>query len=398
MKIRLDAIAFLALAALASPALAQGSGARDRAMGGVGVASSHHSTAGFTNPALLSRAGKRDDFALVLPYFEAASEDQDQLRDALDAFQDTLDQVETLLEMGDFPGADALRPTLAQQLNELDGRTVEVGASTGIAVSLPSESLALAVIARAYVDAQAFPSIDPADTAVILDPLSTPTDLENLASEGVVIGTGVMEVGLTSSYAFELFGRPFSIGVTPKIQSIETFNYAAGISTFDGDNALDDLTDDTYRRDTMTVNVDAGVTFDPVPFLTIGIAGQDLVQQEIDTVMTSGRQFTYELGPRVVAGAAFRSEWLTVAADFDLLTKERFNRLDGTRFVRLGAELDAFGWLKVRAGVAHDLEETRTDVYSAGLGFAPFKTVNFDLVGAIGDNSAGAGVQLSLTL
>ena len=370
-------------------------------MGGVGVASSHHSTAAFTNPALLSHHGKNEDFALVLPYFEAISEDQDHLLDSLDAFQDTLTQIQTLLDLGDLDSilaANAMRPTLAQQLGDLDGRTLEGGLSTGISVSLPSEGFALAVMARAYVDGQAFPDIDDGDEAIILDPMSTSVDLENLASEGVVIGAGVVEVGLTSSYKFDVFGRPLSVGVTPKIQRIETFNYAASVSSFEDGNAFDDLTDDVYRRDEMTLNVDAGLAFEPIPFLTIGLAGQDLVSQEIDTVLTSGRMFTYELGPRLVGGVAFRSDWFTLAADVDLLVKKRFNRLDNTRFIRGGAEFDAFGWLKVRAGISHDLEGTRTDILSAGVGFAPFKVVNLDFVGLVGDNSAGAGITISLTL
>ena len=396
----LAALAFVAT--LSTPAPAQGSGARDRAMGGVGVASSHYSTAGFTNPALLSHYGKRDDVGVVMPFFQAIGEDQDQLLDALDEFQDTLTRMQDLLDAMDFAGANALRPVLAAQLAGLDGRTAQTGLGAGLAVSLPSDGLALAVVARSYVDGQVFPVIDPADVTTINNSVDS-GDFDNLLSEAVAIAAGIVEVGLTSSYRIDLLGRPLSIGVTPKIQRIETFNYAASVSTFDDDNAFDDITNSVYRQDETSVNVDAGVAFEPVPFLTIGLAGQDLVGTEVDTVLTNGRTFTYELGPRLVAGVAFRSSWFTVAADVDLIERKRFdpgttNPADDTQTVRGGAEFDAFGWVKVRAGVEHDFEDTRADVFSAGLGFAPFQVLGLDVFGLLGDDSAGAGLQLSLTL
>lgn len=41
--------------------------ARNDAMGGTGVASSHYGTAALANPALLTHSGASDDFSLILP-------------------------------------------------------------------------------------------------------------------------------------------------------------------------------------------------------------------------------------------------------------------------------------------------------------------------------------------
>lgn len=41
--------------------------ARNDAMGGTGVASSHYGTAALANPALLTHFGASDDFSLILP-------------------------------------------------------------------------------------------------------------------------------------------------------------------------------------------------------------------------------------------------------------------------------------------------------------------------------------------
>jgi hypothetical protein len=392
------ALSLLSTTALAAP---QGSGARNMAMGGVGVASSHHSAAGFTNPALLSHFASTDDISLVAPFFEGVVADGDQLLDGVERFQNTLTEIQTLLEMGDPASileADALRPVLAQDLLSLDGRALDGGLSTGLSVSLPSDGFALAVVVRGYVDGQAFPIIDPADVAIITDPFGTPTDLDNLGSEAVVLAAGVQEVGLTVSHKFEVRGRPLSVGITPKVQRVETFNYAVSLQSFDNTAALDDFTDGIYRQDETNVNIDLGVAFEPIPFLTVGLAAQDLVGRKIDTVVTGGRSFSYELGPRLIGGVAFRSAFFTVALDADLLKKARFDRADDTRAIRAGAEFDAFGWLKVRAGISHDLEDTRADLFSAGVGLAPFRVFNLDLVGVLGEDSAGGGLQISITI
>ncbi len=377
---------------------AQSFGARNKAMGGTGVASSHYKDAGFTNPALLTRFSADSDVAVVLPFISFVGSDEDELVDGLEDFQDTLEQVQDFLDMGDPASANALRPTLAQQLQDLDGRSADILFDGGFSVAIPSDNLGIALVGRSYVDGQLFPAIDANDVTVILDPGSTSADLDNLGSEAVAVAAGILEVGLAVAHEFKLLGRPLSVGVTPKFQRIETYNYAISVQDFDDDDALDDFDDDVYRDDETIFNVDAGVAFEPIPTVTVGLAGRNLISDEFDTVVTNGRAFTYELDPAVTLGAAFSTGLFTVTADVDLTETSGFDGNDGSRFVRGGVELNAFNWGQLWGGYFHDLEDERTDLFSAGVGIAPFGVVHLDLVGLLGEDSAGAAFQLSVTL
>ena len=63
----------------------------------------------------------------------------------------------------------------------------------------------------------------------------------------------------------------------------------------------------------------------------------------------------------------------------------------------MGLEYDAFGWLQLRGGYSVDLEDTQPELLHVGLGFSPFGVVRIDIVGLLGEDSAGAGLQLFLT-
>lgn len=54
--------------------------ARNDAMGGTGVASSHYGTAALANPALLTHFGASEDFSLILPSVGAQVSDPDHLQ------------------------------------------------------------------------------------------------------------------------------------------------------------------------------------------------------------------------------------------------------------------------------------------------------------------------------
>ena len=388
----------LLLVAATLPLTAQSSGPRDRAMGGAGVASSKPFNAPFVNPALLTGASDALDVGLVVPFVEALGRDEDELVDAVEAFQDTLEQIQAFIDAGDFVSANNLRPTLANQLSGLDGRMLDVDADVGVSVVLPVEPVRLGVSFRSYVDGRAFPVVDPADIVTINDPMSTSADLDNLQSEAVLIAAGVAEVGFTAAFETSLVGLPLSIGVTPKFQSVETFNYARSVVDFEDDDAFSDFDDEIYRQSDENFNLDAGVSMNVTPMVTAGLALTNIFENSYDTVATGGRTFTYDIEPRATAGVALRGAGFTVTGDLDLTKTTRFAGVAESQFARVGAEYDLSGWLQLRAGFAHDLEDMQQDVLSAGLGISPFEVVRFDVVGLLGDNAYGAGFQLSVTL
>lgn len=391
--------AYTAAALLAcSPALsAQSSGARDLAMGGTGVASSKAYTALFVNPARMTEHSDDFDFGLVLPFFDIAARAEEGLIDDAEAFQDTLDEVQTLLNGGDLVGADALRPTLVAQLQALNDRRGDVLANAGIGIVLPFEAIKVGLGARAYLDAQVITAIDDTDIAIINDPTSTSADLDNLQSEVFVAAAGVSEFALSLAKDFTVGETSFSLGATPKIQQIETFNYAASVASFDEEDAFDDLDSEQFRNDDSGFNLDLGLAMSLTEHFSAGLALRNLVSNEYETVATNGRTFTYNVEPQYTAGVAFNAAGFTATADLDLNPVTRFAGAGDSQFARVGLEYDAFGWLQLRGGYSVDLEDTQPDLLHAGFGISPFEVVHIDVVGLLGDDSAGAGVQLSLT-
>lgn len=388
----------LLLGLAATPGLlhAQSSGARNQAMGGAGVASSHPQVAAFVNPALVRHNAGDQGFSLVLPFVGVFAADPDELVDGIDALQDSIDRLQDRLDAGDVPGANALRPEVVSDLQAIDGDSIDVQASAGVSIVVPFDGLSVALSARTFVDTRALTFIDPADVALI-NGANLSGDLDNLQSSAVAAAAAVTEVGLSLATGVQILGRDLTIGVTPKAQTVETYNYAVSVTTFDEDDALDDYDDPQYRDRQSGFNLDVGAAMDLSEGLTAGLSIQNLLSDTYDTVVTNGRQFSYRVEPRPVAGLAFRTSGLTLTGDLELLATSRFEEVDDSQFARLGAEYDLAGWAQLRGGLAFDLEGTQEDVFSAGLGLSPFETFRIDLVGQYADNGVGAGIQLALT-
>ena len=68
--------------------------ARNFAMGGAGVASSHYLAAGWANPALLTNCTETDRFGMILPTVGVLANDKDGLLKDVEDFVDELDRLE----------------------------------------------------------------------------------------------------------------------------------------------------------------------------------------------------------------------------------------------------------------------------------------------------------------
>ncbi|MEE2940249.1 MAG: conjugal transfer protein TraF [Planctomycetota bacterium] len=390
-------VALIAVSTIATDlGLSQTSGARNQALGGTGVASSNPQTAAFVNPAMIRHGAGDQGLSVVVPFVGAFAADQGDFADKVDDLQGSIDVVKAFLNAGDLVSADALRPTIASQLQALNGSSVDVLASGGVGVVVPFEGLTVAVSARSYVDARAITFVDPDDLNTIATSVD-PDDFDDLQSPAFAAAAGVAEFGVSLATELEVLGRDLTIGVTPKAQAVETYNYAVSVSTFDGDDALNDFGDDQYRDSESGFNVDVGAAMDVTSGLTAALSVQNLMSDTYRTVITAGRQFSYKVEPRPVLGLAYSSGGLTLTGDVELLATTRFEEIPDSQFVRAGVEYDLVGWAQLRAGLALDLEETQSDILSAGLGLSPFETLRVDLVGQLSENGGGAGVQLALT-
>lgn len=107
---------------------------------------------------------------------------------------------------------------------------------------------------------------------------------------------------------------------------------------------------------------------------------------------------TYQISPVVTAGAAWHNDLLTLSADGDLTETKGFKSEKNSQYVGVGAEVRPLSWLAVRAGYRADVKGDDKNVFTGGVGFAPFNRVHIDLMGLVGeDETWGAGAQLSVT-
>lgn len=391
MKWHLILYAALSLCASGSAA-PQFFDARNDAMGGTGVASSRYQTAGFANPALLTKFKEGDAFAVILPAVGVRVADENGLIDAIDDIQAEFDAAEAALANATITAAQLLR--LAANLQAMDGKTVTGAAGAGFSFAVPSKSFAFALVSHSYIDARAFTLVPSLDITTIINAIIS-GDLSGLTSEGVVLGAAVSEVGLAMATEFSLGGLPFSIGIVPKIQRIDTFNYSINIRNFDNN----DFTDSQFRNDVTKFNFDLGVSLQLTESLMLGAMARNLIEHDVQTVMTNNRVKTYNLGPTLTLGAAWHNETITLAADIDVNDTERFQLNDDSQMLRLGIEFDAWNWLQLRAGLLTDMEDTVEDMMTFGVGLSPFDTFHIDIAGMadLKSDSDTYGVVAQLT-
>lgn len=380
----------LAVILLPTASMAQFSDSRNRAMGGTGVASSHYAAAGFINPALLTRYNSGDRFAVIFPSFGVGVTDKDGLVDAIDEFQQQVDRVQTALN--NATATQQMRDDLADSLNNLGGRTAAVDLSAGLSVAFPSKGFAWSFIASSYGEGVVGVQIDPTDDAKIRTATNAAV-LDTIQSEGRVLGGGITEIGF--AFATEL-APGLSIGVTPKAQRIDTYNYAIDVNNFDED----DYDNSRFRQDQTEFNVDLGAAFRASDLITVGLSVRNALSHDVKTAVIAGSQFTRTVEPRITLGAAVDAGFGLFTADVDVVDFDRIKEIanDESQFVRAGVE---FGWKQIaqlRLGIQHDFEDTIEDLFTAGIGISPLNTVHIDVSGHYGSGDTYGGmVQLWFT-
>lgn len=404
--------------------------ARGDAMGGTGVASAHYSSGVLINPALLAKSQAEDDVAIIFPSVGAQISDQDNLQDKIDeisdeirADQEMIDDLTVARIMADPQGTlselQGAAGSLADQLEFLEGKTAHGNAGAGIAVSIPGSGLSLAFVAKANAHARVSSEIDQQDidflrrlqgsmgmtNQMALGAARNGSDVitRNLNSIAKGRAAIVSDYGVAIARQFDFNGLPISVGVTPKLQQTWLYNYTTSIYTYDSS----DFNSSRYRNDDTSFNVDVGVAVDLGENWTVGLSGQNLLSRDIDTNdirVLNGRtgqevsyQDTWQIRPLVTAGVAWHTGLLTLSVDGDLTQTRGFKSEENSQYVGAGAEVSLLGWLAVRGGFRSDVKGNDSNVFTGGLGFAPFNTVHIDLTGIVGeDETWGAGAQFSV--
>lgn len=373
--------------------------ARNDAMGGTGVASANYGSGVLINPALLAKAKPDDDITLIVPTIGAQISDKDDLRSKIDDISDEIDNYRQVLSAINLSQISAAAGDLANQLSSLKGKTANGKAGAGLAVSVPNDTLNVAFVAKANARARVSSYIDQGDIYLLRSIQSNPLNAatanpQDLKSKGYGRAAIVSDYGVAIARQFDIGGVPVSLGITPKLQQTWLYNYTTSIYNF----SSDDINSSRYRNDDTGFNVDVGLAADFGDNWTVGLSGQNLFSRDIDTKEVDGVRDTYQIRPLVTAGVAWHTDMLTLSADGDLTETKGFKSEDTSQYVGVGAEVRPLDWLAVRAGYRADVKNNDSNVFTGGVGFAPFNRVHVDLMGLYGENQTwGAGAQLSVT-
>lgn len=365
--------------------------ARSDAMGGTGVASSNREGAAFINPALLAlQTPQFNDFSLLLPVLGADGADKDQMIDKFDALEESYDGLEAAINASNAAAIDLFRTELINDLESLKDNTAYVSAGIGFSLVIPNDKMPMAVFYKSYIDAIGVTVIEQSDIddLTVIDP-NNPPEVSDLDSQGAVVAGAVSDLGVAISFPLSIVNMPISVGVSPKFQRIDTYNYVVSANNFESS----DFNDSKYRNDESTFNLDIGVAMQPIEGLVVGLSGRNLISQDVDTVEAQGRKFTYQVEPLFTAGVAYDWESLTLTSDIDLNTHKRFDEIEGTQYWRLGGEVRALDWLALRLGYRHDMKDNTSNIYSLGTGFSIGQAFYLDFTGMMGSDDAIGGVM-----
>lgn len=394
-----------------SSALAAGTwyDARNDAMGGTGVASSHWSSAVLANPALMTRAQPEENAGIIFPSAGLQVTDKDKLVDRIDDITDTVDRYRDVIDninenlisdpfaaINAVPQLRAAAGDMADQLRRLKGNKADATAGVAVAVTVPNETLPFAFITKAYGTAHIRANVVQSDIDY-LDSLANgafpqPGDQDNLRSSANGLAALVTDYGIAMAHEFTVAGHSVSLGVTPKLQKTWLYNYSASVYNYD----KNDLKNGRYRSSDTGFNVDAGLATPFAENWTFGLTGQNLISRDLDTKVVNGYRDTYQIRPLVTTGLAWERGPVTLTGDVDLTETKRFKSQESSQYAGAGAEYRVLDWLALRAGYRADLKSNDVNVVTAGLGLSPFNNaVHLDLAGSAGkDRTWGAMVQL----
>lgn len=398
------------LSALASVVLTSTANAETRsiAMGGAGIANGNYIQAGYLNPALMARFEDRDHVGMVFPSINVEASDRDDLIDKIDEFQSDYDSLEQALNGNDSVAVEEARAELTESFTQIEGN-VALGAGVYAKIAIPTRWVSAAIYVNSNINILTGPRLSANDLTLI----NSATDidaLDQLESSALIIGNGVSDLGLILAKRFEVGENELAIGVTPKLQRVDTFAYAANIDNFDED----DYDSQNSSTDESVANIDIGLTYSNSVW-SVGFVAQNLIEHEIDSAefmlpeMLSPQFLTYEFTPSAALGFGYSARFMSLALDVDLTANNYlqlsdqsqellFGEVVKTQFVRAGVEFDAFRNAQLRLGYRHDLEGTFEDAFTAGIGLSPWGRVHLNLTGVYTDDrDFGAGLQLAFT-
>ncbi|EKA5273388.1 conjugal transfer protein TraF [Escherichia coli] len=368
--------------------------ARNDAMGGTGVASSHYGVAPLANPALLTKSGAKDNFSLLLPSVGAQLSDPGNIRDNADKISDDWKAFDRAVDSQSGVTQAAARLKARLQDFRHTHADAQVGASA--VAALPGDTLAGALMLKSYGTVSVDGKVSDADLNYLESIASSgqSVDKDRLTSQAFARAALITDVGIALATELETAGQKWSLGFTPKFQRVDLFNYNVLVKNYDSS----DFKGDRYHNTINGINADIGASMDLDDNWTLGLVAQNLIPRSIETKEVNGITETFRICPQVTAGVSWHNDMFTTALDVDLTPASGFTSDSKRQFAAIGAEFNAWKWVQLRAGYRQNLASNDGSAFTAGLGISPFDVVHIDVAGIAGtDNNYGAVAQLQFT-
>ena len=223
-----------------------------------------------------------------------------------------------------------------------------------------------------------------------------------------VVAMAISELGLTLSRSFNIAGEDIAFGITPKLQTIRTYNYVAAL---EDDEDIDSEDVEETAQDFSDFNLDAGIAyqFGADKQWQAGLVAKNLLSKEYEAESNgfgpvnpvTGQQETLKttisLDTQFRGGISHTTDWSVVAIDLDLMENDPVAFEAPTQYASIGAEFDLYDLFQFRAGYRTNLSVDDASVVSAGLGFSPFG-VHLDLAAMVNpsdpEKEVGAAMEL----
>ncbi|HCL5312222.1 TPA: conjugal transfer protein TraF [Salmonella enterica] len=371
--------------------------ARNDAMGGTGVASSHYGAAPLANPALLTKHNGSDDFSLILPSVGAQLSDPDDISGKADNARDDWNRFDSAVDSG--TGVEQAAADLKNRLQ--DFRNIHADAQVGVSAvaAVPLDTLPFALSVKSWGTVSVDGKVSDHDMAY-LDQVENgtikPEDVDQNALTSRAFGRAavITDVGVSIAREFETVGRKWSLGVTPKYQRVDLFNYNVSVQDYD----KSDFSKDRYHNTKNGFNADIGAYTDLTDNWTLGLVAQNIIPRSIDSREVNGSTETFKVRPQSTAGISWHNDFITTALDVDLTPASGFVSDDKRQFAAIGAEVNAWKWAQLRAGYRQNMASGNGSAFTAGIGISPFDVVHIDVSGLVGtDRTYGAIAQLQFT-
>lgn len=378
------ALAVISHSAVATPFAHE---ARSLGMGNIGVATADIATAPFVNPAMLSFQRADDDFSMLVAaggFFndnDGAIDDIEEFKDSWAIYNTTADPAEILAALDNMQA-------LAVKLSD---KVIAPELSAATAIGFSGETYSMAVSARLDVIAAGGLSNVSTTTAEVVNPAF---NILNVA------GAKSTEVGLSISRSFEVMNKKLSVGITPKIVSVEAVEFKESIITTSTnlnnflDNSVQDLGDFT--------TIDLGIVLGLSDDVVVGLTAKNLITEELSFLTTSGGVATLSFDTQLKAGIAYTGDLLTLGMDLDLvenkpvLSGNSFNGLKRQN-LSVGLEINAFDYVQLRAGMMKNIADGISDKAKRALttfGVGLWLGFNVDVAVIFGEgDSMGAFAQ-----